>query len=193
MMLPKQAMEYNGPVGTGPKGWKVEVLKATDLWRMKYAMDGRDSGEGPFHVLRHDGVLWMSDTAAEMRDLYEPVGMIRASKPATVLVHGLGMGLVIAAALRYGSDVDVVEIDGDLAEWMTPWLTTLAAKHGGEIRVHVGDALTWQWPVGSKWHIVWHDIWPDISDDNLKDMHYLHRSFGGRCDWQGSWARAWIR
>jgi hypothetical protein len=28
--------------------------------------------------------------------------------------------------------------------------------------------------------------------DNLEDMHKLHRRFGRRADWQGSWGRSFL-
>ena len=37
---------------------------------------------------------------------------------------------------------------------------------------------------------VWHDIWDEISDENLPEMHKLHRKYGQRANWHGSWARA---
>ncbi len=190
-----KSMTYAGPIGEGPSGWKVVVQEATSLGQLQDAKDGRyPAGNGPFHVLRHDKQLWMSDTDTEKRDLLEPVWKIELwadlhSQGPKVLVHGLGLGLVVAAALRFGSAVEVVEIDSDLVEWMTPWLTRLARRHQGSLQIHVDDVLTRTWPVGSHWNIVWHDIWPSINEDNLSQMHQLHRSFGHRTDWQGSWAR----
>ena len=50
------------------------------------------------------------------------------------------------------------------------------------------DALQFM-PRGMKFTVVWHDIWNHICSDNLPDMHKLHRKYGRRTDWQGSWAR----
>ena len=36
---------------------------------------------------------------------------------------------------------------------------------------------------------VWHDIWDNICGDNLKEMAKLHRKYGRKCDWQGSWCK----
>ena len=38
-----------------------------------------------------------------------------------------------------------------------------------------------------------HDIWDDICLDNLETMATLHRKYGRRCDWQGSWKRDWLK
>ena len=44
-------------------------------------------------------------------------------------------------------------------------------------------------PRDTRYDVVWHDIWDNICADNLPEMHRLHRRYGRRCDWQGSWAR----
>ncbi len=106
------SLDYAGPVGEGPGKWEVEIFKPTALARMQSVFDGRDPGPGSFHVLLHDKRLWMSDSDAEKRDHSEPDYKmslfldVNGNGPK-VLIHGLGLGLVVAAALRYGSDVDV--------------------------------------------------------------------------------------
>lgn len=188
-----EPFRYDGPVGDGPGCWHVEVVVADPFHEMKYAMQGRPSGDGPFNVLRHNGRLWMSDTDAEIRDHSQPVYQtkkrVNEQGECSVLIHGLGMGLVAAACLRSGASVDVVELHGDLVEWMRPWLEELAEEHGVGVSFHVADVFGKKWPVGSRWDVVWHDIWPEITEDNLPEMIRLHRSFGRRSDWQGSWAR----
>jgi hypothetical protein len=185
--------EYSGPVGDGPNGWSVEVVEPDPINQMRYMFDGRPSGDGPFVVLRHNRVLWMSDTDAELRDHSEPVFRVKEAasneSQAKALIHGLGLGLVTAAALRSGANVDVVEIDRDLCDWMELWLQDVAAEHGRLLTVHVADVFEKRWPARSRWDVVWHDIWPDITPDNLPEMTRLHRSYGRRSDWQGSWAR----
>jgi len=186
-----EKFRYEGPVGEGPAGWTVEVVEPDPLLQLQYTVQGRHPGDGPFYVLRHDGSLWMSDTDAEIRDHVSPVVEAnRAGSEARVLIHGLGMGLVTAAMLRQGAEhVDVVEIDGDLIDWMGPWLTDVADLYGGTVEFHQANVFEMKWPSGSRWHVVWHDIWPEMSEGNLPDMHWLHRSFGRRCVWQGSWGR----
>lgn len=185
------AFEYAGPVGEGPGGWSVTLTEPDSFSQMKYAFQGRHAGEGPFHVLRHYGRLWMSDTDAEKRDHIEPILMVRKLDRPRVLVHGLGMGLVSAAALRSGaSHVDVVEIDAALIEWMKDWLFDEAHRAESSIEFHVADVFDKKWEPGIRWHVVWHDIWPEISEDNREEMSRLHRSFGRRTDWQDSWGKA---
>lgn len=48
-------------------------------------------------------------------------------------------------------------------------------------------------PPKGKWYgVVWHDVWNDLCADNLSEMSRLHRKYGRRCDWQGSWGRELI-
>jgi hypothetical protein len=42
---------------------------------------------------------------------------------------------------------------------------------------------------GARFGAIWHDIWDSICEDNLDQMKTLHRRYGRRCDWQGSWGR----
>lgn len=131
------------------------------------------------------GVTVMSDTPDEIAD---HLGAIRevTLRGGRVLIHGLGLGMVVAAALRCDgvTGVDVVELEQDVIDLVGPHYTA-----DPRVTIHHGDALTFRFPPGRRWSVVWHDIWPNICADNLPDMERLHRRYGSRCDWQGSWAR----
>lgn len=130
----------------------------------------------------------MSDTPAEMRDHFAPVREARGN----CLVHGLGLGLVAEAMLRKDSveHVTVVEKSGDVIALVAPYLS---AKWGDRLSIVEADAMEWAPPKGARFGVVWHDIWDHICADNLPDMKRLHRRYGRRSDWQGSWARELIR
>jgi len=129
----------------------------------------------------------MSDTPAEITDHIEFLNMLPLLG-GRVLVHGLGLGMAIKAALAVESvtHIDVVEIDRDLIDLVGPHY------EDERLTIHHGDALKFKWPTGSRWDLVWHDIWDSIDSDNIRDMKWLHRSFGHRCRWQGSWARCYV-
>jgi hypothetical protein len=139
---------------------------------------------GTYTRLDVDGRLWMSDTDDEKRDHAEPFWEAQR-RGGRVLIHGLGLGMVVKAvlALPQVEHVDVVEIDPRVVKHVGPHYA------GERCTIHLGDALTHQWPAGARWDVVWHDIWPTITGDNLPQMHRLHRRFGRRAGWQGSWAR----
>ena len=51
------------------------------------------------------------------------------------------------------------------------------------------DAFEWKPPKDQRYDVVWHDIWDNICGDNLPEMTKLHRKYGKKTDWQGSWCK----
>jgi len=154
--------------------------------------NGRGCHPGTYTKLTVDGRLWMSDTTAEQRDHMEAVHVMILHGARRVLINGLGLGMVVAAALAVPTveHVDVVERD--------PRVARLIGAHyvrSGRVTVHVADAYekAKRWPRGTRWDVGWSDIWPDISEDNLPGMATLNRSYGRRCVWHGCWAQDVIR
>lgn len=128
----------------------------------------------------------MSNTPMEI----DTNGPILHAARGNVLIHGLGLGMVLAAILslnhRHTVDhVTVIEKSPDV-------LALVAPTYSSDPRVEIieGDALTWAAAPGARWDCAWHDIWNTICADNLPAMRRLHRRFAQRCDWQGSWCRA---
>lgn len=153
------------------------------------AMKGRPVRPGTYTRLTVGDTLWMSDTPAEKRDHYEAVRRIekaRGDGPVRVLINGLGLGMVLAAALSYDhvEHVDVVERDPRVIELVGP-------HYADDSRVSIvrGDAYETarSWSPGTRWHIGWSDIWPSLCTSDLKDHARLNRSYGRRCDWHGCW------
>lgn len=147
---------------------------------------GRYVREGTYTRLIVDGVLWMSDTRAEQDDHYEAVREMR-QRGGRVLVNGLGLGMVVGAALALPQveHVDVVELDPRVARLIGPHYA------GPRCAVHVGDAyeVAKRWAPGTRWTVAWHDIWAEVSEDNLPEMTRLKRSYGRRVEWQGCWVQ----
>jgi len=187
-------LAYAGPVAYEADGIKIDqfVVEATSIENMRLAFQGRSCAPGTYTRLTIDGALWMSDTSAEKRDHWSPVSAMRQLE-GDVLIHGLGLGLVVAAAIRLGHSVDVVEQDQRVIDAVGPSMEALAAEHGVECRIHHGDAYTYQFPKGQTWAVAWHDIWLDLCVDNLDEMAKLHRRYGRRVEWQGSWGRELLR
>ena len=127
------------------------------------------------------GTTVMSDTRAELMDHYEPISMAAGN----VLINGLGLGIVAQACLRKSevSSVTVIEQSPDVINLVVPHIAN------DRLAVIRADALTWNPPKGSRYAMVWHDIWDNICSDNLEQMKLLHRRYGRRTDWQGSWCR----
>ncbi|MEV8610254.1 hypothetical protein AB0383_20405 [Amycolatopsis sp. NPDC051373] len=169
-------------------GLSVSRFEVTDFESsMSYLTHrGRGVHPGVYTKLTERGVFWMSDTIAEWRDHREAVRKIRDLDTRRVLINGLGIGMVLKAALacEHVEHVDVVEKD--------PRVKALVGTHyltDPRVEIHEADAYTVKWPAGTRWDMAWHDIWPDLCTDNLALMSKLHRRYGRRVDWQGSWGR----
>ncbi len=167
--------------------WKVDrfEVQEDDSGRLFYMLQGRDVPAGTYTRLwRSPRTVVMSDTPAEFDDHREFWSYVRWFG-GSVLIHGLGLGCAVRMALQAGAErVTVIELDQDVIDHVAPHLNS------NRVTIYQGDALTRKWPVGSRWTVVWHDIWDTICSDNLPEMHRLHRRFGGRSLWQGSWARS---
>lgn len=141
------------------------------------------------------GTLVMSDTPDEIRDcapiFYEARGR--------VLVNGLGLGCVLRGLLANEDveHIDVVEVSRPLINLMGPYFAG-----DDRVTIHKGDAFEFVWPTGTRWHSVWHDVWDDLCTDNLNERggnakpgsyERLHRKYGRRCVWQGSWGWDYLK
>jgi len=128
----------------------------------------------------------MSDTPAEIRDHSYFVRQATGD----VLINGLGLGWVVEALFQKEEVKNITVIEKSLD------VCKLVAKHyedkcptGKTIRIIEDSAFDYKPPTGKRYNAVWHDIWDNICGDNIEDMKKLHRKYGKRTDWQGSWCR----
>lgn len=149
---------------------------------------------GTYCGLYRNGHLWMSDTPDEGWDHVDVIYEARRLKAKRVLINGLGIGMIVNALLHEPTveHIDVVEIDKDVIDLVEPHLQKLAWEKGKTLVVHCDDAYTIKWKPGTKWDVAWHDIWLDAGESNLKEMEKLHRRYGIRVQWQGSWKRRYL-
>jgi spermidine synthase len=169
--------------------WTVTKENITASDTLMDTIQGRGTNPGTYTMLRKNGRIWMSDTRAEISDHMEAIIHIRRAEK--VLIHGLGLGMVLNAALNQESvrEVTVVELEPEVIELVGEHYMKKAADAGKQLTLLCDDAYTWTPSPNTKWDVVWHDIWPDMCPDYLKDMTKLHRRFGRRTNWQGSWGR----
>lgn len=166
--------------------WEVRRVTVTREDTIRFAIQdagmGRHYRPGTYTQLLYRGRIVMSDTPAEMHDHAEVWRRARGS----VLLNGLGLGMILLAVLAKASvtDVTVIEIAPEVIQLVAP-------TYAGDPRLQIiqADAFTWQPPKGKRYQVVWHDIWRNIAPENLAEMQRLHRKYGRRCDWQGSWSR----
>lgn len=183
----------NVNVPCGRKGqWSVERFSidkhgsAMHNMRCNFSpgMGRRTVREGEYTRLMFGASVVMSDTDAEKMDHEHAV--MRAS--GRVLINGLGLGMVLNSCLLK-PEVEhaiVVELSEDVIALVAP---VYREKFGDRLTIVNANALDFTPPKGIRFGMVWHDIWTNICADNLTQMKALHRKYGRRCDWQGSWAR----
>lgn len=190
----REAMTVDLPEGEldGLRIDRFEIGKH-DINNLREALRcGRGTRPGTYTRLTLNGRLWMSDTDAEKRDHLVPLTLIRQREARRVLVNGLGLGMVVKAALAlpHVEHIDVVECDERVVKLVGPHYEAT-----GRVTVHHADAYEQarRWPSGTRWDVGWSDIWPDLRTDNLTEMARLNRSYGRRCDWHGCWGQGLLR
>lgn len=164
--------------------WAVERFSVSkeDAGFFNIGNRGRAILPGSYTRLMCGRCVVMSDTPAEMWDHMAAV----ANAHDDCLVNGLGLGMVINAMLLKEAvkSVTVIERSPDVIKLVAPHYQQ---KFGDRFKIAEGDALTFKPSRGVRYGTVWHDIWNDICGDNLEQMAVLHRKYGKRADWQGSW------
>ena len=188
--------DYKSPIPNGVSGnWKIDRFTVTkedeSFGRLRavisFSSRGRFVPAGTYTRLTNNGTLVMSDTPDEIKDHWEPIYKAKG----TCLLNGLGLGIVTDIILRKPEveQVWIVENSIGVIDLVFPYFKE---KYGNKIVLVLHDALTYKPPKELRFNMVWHDIWNHISTDNLPDMKTLHRKYGKRCDWQGSWCRHWL-
>jgi len=185
--------QYQVDIPEGESGmWKVGkfTVSAEDekFGQMRstfsFSSRGRFVPQGVYTGLRRNGLTIMSDTPDEIRDCLCPISRAQGH----CLVNGMGLGVVVRAMLkkREVEKVTVIELSPEVIKLVAP---IHQKEFGDRLEVIEADALTWKPPKGVRYGVVWNDIWDNLCADNLPEMSLLHRRYGRRCDWQGSWCR----
>jgi len=164
--------------------WEIETFEVPkeDISQMLSLMKtGRHVPSGTYKRLRRNNVTVMSNTPDEIRD-----GMYFVRKATgSVLINGLGMGIIVKMLLEKSdvTDITIIEKSKDVIE--------LVSDYYNDPRVTIinADCFEWKPPKGKRYNAVWHDIWDNICADNLPEMKKLHRKYRKRADYQESWCR----
>lgn len=124
------------------------------------------------------GECVMSDDPRELRK-HLPI-LLKAE--GRVLVTGLGLGCVVRGLLACPGVgwIDVVEIDRRIIDMVAPSIEDV------RVDIHHGDALTLDWPAGSRWDFAWHDIWHENPDTQVLHAKLLDR-YDPMVGQQGAW------
>lgn len=166
--------------------WKVEKFTVSkDDAKWSALRDGyRSVSAGDYTRLMHGSEVIMSDTPAEESDHYQPVLCAKSH----ILINGLGLGMVLLNCLLQDSvtKATVIEKSEDVINLVSP---TYHRMFGDKVEIVHADAFEYSPPKEVRYGMVWHDIWTYICADNLEEMKRLHRKYGKKTDWQGSWCR----
>lgn len=182
--------------------WVITAEEATrDKIRAAFNPQRADRSvdEGTYTRLTVDGVLWMTDTPAEIRDLVAvdtEMAMLRrrsvsARTTGSALIVGLGLGVLVHRAIvtHRVPFIDVVEIDPRVIKAVGPHYQALADEHEVALRIHEADIHAWRPSRGAAWDIGWFDIWPNISTDDMPEVRRLRERFRPRLGWFGAWGQ----
>lgn len=191
MTRPSDEWKVSVPEGSRSP-WRVERFTVSDEDAQREAMMAsirpqfgyRGVPAGTYTRLMCGDIVVMSDTPDEARGHWDA----RKFAKGNVLINGLGLGMILRMVAQKPevSHVTVVE--------KSPDVIALVADHylkmfPGKITVVNADAYEYKPPKGVRYGAVWHDIWDYICGDNLAGMGKLHRKYGCRADWQGSWQK----
>ena len=177
-------IEINVPDGVSGN-WSVStftVEKEEFSQMISMMKSGRGVPEGTYKRLMRGGETIMSNTPDEIRDslhfIYRATG--------SILINGLGLGVVVKALLDKPevTDITVIENSEDVLKLCAPSYTD------SRLTIIHGDAFAWEPPKGKKYDAVWHDIWDNLCADNLVEMKKLHVKYGHKTKYQESWGRA---
>ncbi|MFI1796616.1 hypothetical protein ACH427_04550 [Streptomyces sp. NPDC020379] len=164
---------------------REDIISPLEYVRM--LRDNRAPQPGWYTRLSEGDQVWMSDTTAERQDHAEPVMVIGHTKAERVVINGLGIGMVLAAALSYDhvKHVDVVEADDRVIELLGPHY-----QNDPRVHIHHGDAVEQmrKWCSDARWDVGWTDIWPEITPVNLPQMKLFTDFYGERCGFHGNWS-----
>lgn len=180
-------MKIDIDIQDGESGnWKIETFTITqkdaDFFNMRNPR--RSVSAGSYKRLRRNNQVIMSNTEAEIDDHMRFINT--AKEGGHILINGLGLGVALKSILESDKVLSVTIIE------QSKDVISLVAKHyESDSRVNIihEDAFTYKPPKNMRYSAVWHDIWDYICEDNLPEMSKLHRKYGRRTDWQGSWAK----
>jgi hypothetical protein len=169
--------------------WIVETHEVTEEAAKYHKIaalmkgSGRYSPAGTYKGLRYKGQVIMSNTPDEIHDHYP----LFRNASGRVLINGLGFGMCIEMIIDKVEHITVVEISEDVIKLVGPYY-----KDNPKVEIVHADAFEYKPEKGIRFNAVWHDIWPEICTDNLPEMARLHRKYGRKTDWQGSWMKPYL-
>lgn len=165
-----------------------EIPKEPTVGMLMAAQDGDPywhTREGSYAKLIVNGMIMMTDTDMERMTNVPFYNNARGR----VLIAGLGIGMIVHAALLKDAVTEVVVIEKypALIKAIRP---TLPKVKGKKLMLVCADIDTWEPTAGEKFDTLYFDIWPDRSIRNLPHIDRLHarfRKYRAKGGWMDSW------
>ena len=183
--------EYKVNLPEGNCGiWKVEKfsVEENDLSQSLSMMKtSRYVPGGNYTKLTRNGFTIMSDTPDEIRDHMHIIKEARGN----VLIAGLGLGVVLSGIARK-DEVDSITVIEKFEDVINLVADHYIKKYPNKIKIICCDIFDWKPEKDVYYDFAWYDIWDNLCIDNLEDMKKLHRKFGRKTGWQGSWGRSFL-
>jgi len=182
-------MKINLDLKPGKCGdWEVKQFHVSEedaRWsQVRNAVNGhgeRAVSAGDYWMLTERGEIYMSNTPAEVMDHWP---FIRVAK-GSVLIAGLGLGMVIKALLDKESVTRIVVV-----EKSEEVINLVGWAYEKDPRVEIVKSDIFDYKPKEHFDYAWFDIWPYITGDNYPEMKRLHRKFARHATVKDSWCRA---
>lgn len=194
--------KYQVPdVPTGESGdWKIERFSVSEidlkLYNLRLAFNGqgrRMMEPGDYTRLMRGHEVIMSDTRAEIQDHRVVLDQMIGAK--TVMIAGLGLGVILQAAIRSPTvrRIIVYEKSLDVINLVAPHWTKKARRAGKVLTILLWDIFEVKPEKWEQHDVVWFDIWDNISADNWQEMKPLKRRWRRHAAWMGCWCESECR
>jgi hypothetical protein len=162
--------------------WAVNLYQVQDLghcYVLNIAHSNLVAGsKGVYTRLSYMGKVIMTDTPAEMIDHAEALERSTGS----VLITGLGLGMLLRNVLKKKEVLKVVVIENSLE------VIQLVGSQYQDKRLSIIHEDAFKYNPEEVFDVVWHDIWPDIYVTNIAEMKTLEERYRPFAKWQGCWA-----
>ena len=127
-----------------------------------------------------------SDSPGDLAAYIEATDRMRQPEVGSVLILGLGLGIVVQAALMNPDVREVVAVE------QAPEVVRLVGpvySSDPRFRAIVADALLWEPPTGGCFDAIWADIWCQVSPQMLREARALKARYEAHLHqhWFGFW------
>jgi hypothetical protein len=181
------------PIVITERDAQMEVLRGLLLGGAR--MQRQDAGT--ITGIYRRGGLWMSDSEDEKSDHIPFVSQCHDHGAETVLIGGLGLGMVVTALCIVPSvrEITVIELDADVIALVEPHLRSVVEAAGKSLRIIQGDCMDPRLLLGKdeRFDGAWIDVWQHLCTDNLAEMATINRRLSRRCGFVGFWGRELLK